>query len=136
VGGLLLSAPLRSGLHQEPYHFYGGFTPYWYKKFLTKAGFVDIQIKPVGGLFKMYGETSLHVAIWLAPWSIRSRSFILRLVLFLIWAVTLPWFMLFCPVLCHVLDNLCPVEWGTVGYHVKAVKHNAAHSSIDNKEPA
>src|SRR5688500_5551998 len=26
-GRLLLTAPLGSGIHQEPYHFYGGFTP-------------------------------------------------------------------------------------------------------------
>ena len=32
-GKLLITAPLMSGLHQEPYHFYGGFTPYWYKYF-------------------------------------------------------------------------------------------------------
>ena len=35
-GVLLITAPLQAGLHQEPYHFYGGYTKYWYKKFLTE----------------------------------------------------------------------------------------------------
>src|SRR5262245_31626356 len=29
-GTLLLTAPLGSILHQEPYHYYGGYTPHWY----------------------------------------------------------------------------------------------------------
>src|SRR5215470_8556959 len=33
-GRLLHTAPLGSILHQEPYHIYGGYTPYWYQKFL------------------------------------------------------------------------------------------------------
>ena len=31
-GTLLLTAPLGSGLHQEPFHFYGGYTPHWYRR--------------------------------------------------------------------------------------------------------
>lgn len=120
-GGLLLiSAPLRSGLHQEPYHFYGGFTPYWYRRFLNE--FETISIMPVGGLFKMYGESSLHVAVSLAPWSVKTSSRVRNLGLFMIWLATLPWFAVLCPLLCHLLDYLLPLEWGTVGYHVKATK--------------
>ena len=37
-GRLLLTAPLASYLHQEPYHYYGGYTPYWYRKFLPERG--------------------------------------------------------------------------------------------------
>ena len=29
-GRLFLTAPLGSGIHMPPYHFYGGFSPYWY----------------------------------------------------------------------------------------------------------
>ncbi len=36
-GVLLLTAPLGSGIHQEPYHFYGGYTPFWYRRFLRRA---------------------------------------------------------------------------------------------------
>src|SRR6266571_3855056 len=34
-GTLLLTAPQRSGAHQRPYHYYGGFTPSWYRHFLS-----------------------------------------------------------------------------------------------------
>lgn len=43
-GKLLLTAPLGSGLHQDPFHFYGGYTPYWYRRFLTEAGFDNIEV--------------------------------------------------------------------------------------------
>jgi len=121
-GILLLTAPLRSGLHQEPYHFYGGYTPYWYRKFLAEAGFKEITVRPVGGLFKMYGESSLHVAFSLAPWSLRDKSPAVRLISLPLWLVLFPWLGFFCPLLCHLLDRLVFVEWGTVGYHVRAVK--------------
>jgi len=42
-GCLILTAPLGSGIHQEPYHFYGGYTPYWYQRFLGDAGFESIE---------------------------------------------------------------------------------------------
>lgn len=51
-GKVLISAPLASGLHQEPFHFYGGFTPHFYKKYLTMYGFHNIKITPEGGFFK------------------------------------------------------------------------------------
>ena len=44
-GTLLITAPLQSGLHQEPYHFYGGYTKYWYEKFLTENNFTELNLK-------------------------------------------------------------------------------------------
>jgi SAM-dependent methyltransferase len=122
-GVLLLSAPLRSGLHQEPFHYYGGFTPYWYKKFLTEAGFTEIQITPVGGLFKAYGEESLRVALYLMLGGRQRFNLLARLLLYPFWLIMLPWFALLCPLLCYALDYLFPIENYTVGYHVKAIKH-------------
>jgi len=55
-GTLLLSAPLGSGLHQRPYHYYGGFTPHFYEKFLPQAGFNVMEITPTGGLMKHAGQ--------------------------------------------------------------------------------
>lgn len=46
-GRLLLTAPLGSGLHQEPYHFYGGYTDHWYRKFLTEFNCEIISIEPI-----------------------------------------------------------------------------------------
>src|SRR5262249_52505264 len=47
-GQVFISAPLGSGLHQRPYHFYGGFTPHFYQRFLTAAGFDVVCIEPNG----------------------------------------------------------------------------------------
>lgn len=116
-GRLFLTAPLGSGLHQEPYHFYGGYTPYWYRKFLVEAGFGNITIEPNGGFFKHYGQESLRFAMLLAPW--RGWG---QLVCFPIWLLSLPWFSLICPFLGHILDRLDGDRAFTVGYHVTAVR--------------
>lgn len=50
-GTLLITAPLGSGLHQQPYHFYGGYTDHWYRKFLTEFGCEVISIEPNHGFF-------------------------------------------------------------------------------------
>jgi ubiquinone/menaquinone biosynthesis C-methylase UbiE len=50
-GRLFLTAPLGSGLHQEPYHFYGGYTDHWYRKFLTEFNCEIISIEPNHGFF-------------------------------------------------------------------------------------
>lgn len=55
-GKLFLTAPLASGLHQEPYHFYGGFTPHFYRKFLPEHNLKIIKITPTGGFFKHVGQ--------------------------------------------------------------------------------
>jgi len=36
---LFISAPLGSGQHQQPYHYYGGFTPHFYRKFLLLCSY-------------------------------------------------------------------------------------------------
>lgn len=51
-GHLFLSAPLGSGLHQEPYHFYGGFTPHFYRRTLGELGLEDVSVEPNGGSFR------------------------------------------------------------------------------------
>ncbi len=117
-GKLLLTAPLGSGLHQEPYHFYGGYTPHWYRKFLKEAGFESITIEPNGGFFKHYGQESLRFVTLLAPWR-EERS---RLVWFPFWLLSLPWFVVICPLLGYVLDGLDRERAFTVGYHVTAVR--------------
>jgi SAM-dependent methyltransferase len=48
-GRLLLSSPLLSSLHMEPFHFYGGFTHHWYRHWLPRHGFSINEITPVGG---------------------------------------------------------------------------------------
>ncbi|MBM3835343.1 MAG: class I SAM-dependent methyltransferase [Verrucomicrobia bacterium] len=48
-GQLLLTSPLLSHLHMEPYHYYGGFTHYWYEFWLPNKGFRIQSITPVSG---------------------------------------------------------------------------------------
>jgi ubiquinone/menaquinone biosynthesis C-methylase UbiE len=50
-GRLFLTAPLGSGLHQEPYHFYGGYTHHWYRQFLAEFGCEIVSISPNHGFF-------------------------------------------------------------------------------------
>lgn len=51
-GSLLLTVPLGSGVHQEPYHFFGGFSPYFFHHHLEQLGLEIVEIKPLGGLLK------------------------------------------------------------------------------------
>ena len=64
-GKLILTAPLCSGLHQKPFHFYGGYTPYWYEKFLSEAGFHKIICANSGGFFFWHAHYSERAEIYL-----------------------------------------------------------------------
>jgi len=55
-GTLLLTVPLSAGLHQEPYHFYGGFTPYFFQMYLVKFGLEIKEITPIYGLYRHTGQ--------------------------------------------------------------------------------
>ena len=64
-GGLLiLTAPLGSGIHQEPYHFYGGYTPYWYQRILPDAGFSNISIEENSGSARACAQEALRFIIY------------------------------------------------------------------------
>jgi len=115
-GKLILTAPLGSGLHQEPYHFYGGYTPHWYQKFLGEAGFIDIRIQPNRGFFSHYGQECVRFITTLAPWRGWSRVPWIPL-----WLFGLPWCLLI-PLLAQALDRIDTSKGFTVGYHVTATK--------------
>lgn len=116
-GKLLLTAPLGAGLHQEPYHFYGGYTPHFYTTFLPDAGFANITVEANGGFFKFYGQESRRFS-----YKLRAGKFNLfeRLLIWPFWLATLPWFQLVMPVLGHFLDRYDRQQDFTVGYFVKA----------------
>jgi SAM-dependent methyltransferase len=128
-GTALLSAPLGSGLHQEPYHFYGGFTPHFWHYALDLAGMDVVSIKPNGRFFRLLGQELVRGGLIvresrryarLSPvrlvwWCVRSRPVAL-------------WF--------HRLDDKLPVDEFTVGYHVRARKRDPARSLLSNSEPA
>lgn len=48
-GRLFLTAPHGTTLHMEPFHFYGGFTHYWYRHWLPHYGFEIDAILPQCG---------------------------------------------------------------------------------------
>jgi ubiquinone/menaquinone biosynthesis C-methylase UbiE len=129
-GRLILSAPLGSALHQEPYHFYGGYTPWWYRKFLDEAGFTDIEIAPNGGFYRHLAQEVLRAVLLSVPWRLaavlpsgRPAGVATRLLLRVLWAPL--WLLgtllaLVAVPLLHVLDRLDPRPGFTVGYHVSA----------------
>lgn len=118
-GVLLLTAPLGSGIHQEPYHFYGGFTPYWYKKFLQDAGFEHIQIEANGGSFKFFGQESLRFVRMTFPLKLAAPIWV-RILWLPVWVALLPVLGMLIPVISHGLDRYDMERRFTVGYHVRA----------------
>ena len=65
-GRMFITAPLGSGLHQEPYHFYGGYTPHWYRHFCNLFSLDIVEISPNGGFFKHLAQECARVA-WTMP---------------------------------------------------------------------
>lgn len=61
-GRMLLTAPLGSGLHQEPFHYYGGFTRHFYEKFLPPMGMRVTELRPNGGFFRHLAQECARVS--------------------------------------------------------------------------
>jgi SAM-dependent methyltransferase len=61
-GRMFLTAPLGSGLHQLPYHYYGGYTPEWYRHFARKFNLTVVEITPNGGFFKLLAQECARFA--------------------------------------------------------------------------
>lgn len=116
-GELVITAPLGAGIHMAPYHYYGGFTPFWYRHFLSASGFSIESIRPNGGFFKLYGQESQRFLALLTP----ARP-VPRLLFLPLKAVLALWFRLLLPVVCHFLDKLDRQPDFTVGYFVRARK--------------
>ena len=120
-GILLLTAPLGSGIHQEPFHFYGGYTPYWYKKFLSEAGFGQITIVANEGFYRFFAQESLRYLQVSAPWRIPA-GFLVRVIWAPLWLLLLPFLGLLMPALGVLIDGWDQEKRFTVGYHVRAVR--------------
>jgi ubiquinone/menaquinone biosynthesis C-methylase UbiE len=116
-GRLILTAPQRSGAHQRPYHFYGGFTPSWYRRILPAAGLDVESIESNGGFFKAYGEESQRFTTLLLPTQLRQS----RPWLWPAWAVLRARAALIA-MACHWLDRYDTDRGFTVGWHVVATK--------------
>ncbi len=120
-GRLLLTAPLGSVLHQEPYHFYGGFTPHWYRRSLPAAGLAVESIDPNRGFFSLFGQEGKRFSALIDPRRTAGCG-AARIGLTVLWALTLPVLRWGFPLLGPALDTLRLEQVATAGYHVAAVK--------------
>ncbi len=120
-GRLLLTAPLGSGLHQEPFHYYGGFTPYWYNKFLHENSFIDIVVSANAGTYKHFGQESIRIAKISTPWKL-SSPLMIKIIWAPFWLALLPVLIFIVPVFCHLIDRYDEDKKFTIGYHVSATK--------------
>lgn len=119
-GKLFLTAPLASGLHQEPDHYYGGFTPYYYKDRLSELGYKNINVIPNGGFYSFHSQETQRFIAWIAPWRLPVMQAIL---FFPLWLLFFPWAKFIYPFLAPILDQSLDKHKGfTVGYHVIAQK--------------
>lgn len=112
-GRLILTAPLGSGLHQEPYHFYGGFTPHWYSMVATRCGLEILEITPNGGFFAHLAQECARVA-----WTLdehRDAYGEHANAVGTLFGAMLPRFL-------YALDKRHPIPSFTVGFHVVARK--------------
>jgi SAM-dependent methyltransferase len=119
-GKLMLTAPLGSGIHQEPHHYYGGFTPYWYQRFLAQVGFKDIRVEPNAGSFKFYSQESIRFLSTTCPFG--RLPWMPSLIWLPFWILLLPVLGGLVPLACHVLDQYDEDQRFTIGYHVTATR--------------
>jgi len=123
-GSLLISAPLGSHLHQEPYHFYGGYTPHWYSRFLPEAGCDVRAIESNAGFFSFFGQEAQRFSEYLRPRHTRRLGVRRSLAATSVWIVMLPASHLL-PLVGRTLDRWDLERIATVGYHVVAVKRGS-----------
>lgn len=64
-GTLALTAPLGAGLHQEPYHYYGGYTPHWYTYVAERFGLEVDETTPNRGSFSHIAQECCRVSWWI-----------------------------------------------------------------------
>lgn len=126
-GRLLITAPLGSGLHQLPYHYYGGYTPYWYEHFAAKFGLEIREITPNGGFFRLLAQECNRFA-----WTYRQNAHLHG-------ANSAEMFNFFSDVLPRYLFSLEErhfMDQFTVGYHVEMAKptHTPAEDHEDDMD--
>ena len=131
-GRVILTAPLGSGIHQEPYHYYGGYTPFWYHRFLGDCGFDDISIVANEGTFRHFSQEAIRFIRMTRPFAL-GMPIVAELAWLPFWCVLAPVLVLVIPLVCQVLDKFDREQRFTVGYHVTAVK-SADRGSITSRD--
>lgn len=113
-GRLLITAPLGSGLHQLPYHYYGGLSPEWYRHFLSSFGCRIVEMTPNGGFFKLLAQECARVK-WTLPQHQHLHGDNVEFIQHL--------FGEWLPRYLFALEESCFIDQFTVGYHVEAIKN-------------
>jgi ubiquinone/menaquinone biosynthesis C-methylase UbiE len=112
-GRLFLTAPLGSGLHQQPYHFYGGYTNHWYRKFLGDFGCEIVSIDPNHGFLAHLAQECDRFALLFDKLKVEHGEYGEELVQLM--GGILPRYF-------YELDRRVLVEEFTVGFHVEATR--------------
>jgi SAM-dependent methyltransferase len=120
-GRLILTAPLGSGIHQEPYHFYGGYTPYWYRHFLNEAGFENIDVQANEGSFRHLGQETIRFVRMTVPGRL-DLPWYGEVIWAPCWLLLAPILALAVPFAAKYLDRFDREQHFTVGYHVTATR--------------
>ena len=120
-GRVILTAPLGSGIHQEPYHYYGGYTPFWYHRFLSDCGFDDISIEANDGTFRHFSQEAIRFIRMTRPFALGMPVFA-ELAWLPFWCALAPVLALAIPFIAKLLDRFDQEQRFTVGYHVTAIK--------------
>jgi SAM-dependent methyltransferase len=113
-GFAFITAPLGSGLHQQPFHFYGGYTPHFYAHFFDKFGCKIVSIEPNRRFFALLSqELGRGMALILEKkiYDFHPLKLLLKL---LKSSLVKRWLLR--------LDDRIPVDEFTVGYHVTVQK--------------
>ena len=118
-GKLMLTAPLGSGIHQAPYHYYGGYTPFWYEKYLAKAGFDHISIKSNAGSLQACAQESMRFIQLSRPFKLGMPLWA-ELLWLPIWLMLLPFMAILAPLYSYMLRSYDKNRNFTVGYHIIA----------------
>lgn len=119
-GKLILTAPLGSGLHQLPYHYYGGFTRHFYEKYLPESGLNIVSIEANGGLFGHLVEMNGTRAFPLITGFTEKVGWLPRHLL----QPVIQLLLQNIPAVAYsILEDLKIIEDFTVGYHVIAEKY-------------
>jgi SAM-dependent methyltransferase len=124
-GRLILTAPLGSGIHQEPYHYYGGYTPFWYRRFLEEAGFSSITVTANAGTLRHIAQETIRFARMTRPFRFAAPWYG-QLAWLPFWLILAPILALGVPLAAKLLDRFDREQRFTVGYHVTAIRKRVA----------
>lgn len=124
-GRLFLTAPLGSGLHQLPYHYYGGYTPEWYKHFGNIHGLEVLEITPNGGFCKLLAQECARVA-----WTFGEHQHLHGEHASRVFQLFHEWL----PRYLYSLDSQYVNAQFTVGYHVEMLMNPASTHAEEERD--